>query len=75
MAESVARPQVAARGAVVEVEDGAGTFLVPNSPFQFTESDVGARSWVPDLGQHTSDVLADVLGLNAAEIAEIAPAD
>ena len=75
VAESVARPQVAARGAVVEVEDGAGTFLVPNAPFQFADSDVGARPWVPDLGQHTSEVLADVLGLSADEIAEIVPAD
>ena len=49
--------------------------VAPNSPFRFTESDVGARPWVPDLGQHTSEVLADVLGLSAAEIAEIAPAD
>ncbi len=70
--ESVAQPQVAARGAVVEVRDGAGALLVPNAPFQFTESDVGAKPWVPDLGQHTGEVLADLLGLSGAEIARLA---
>lgn len=58
--ESMAEPQVAARGAAVEMADAGESYLVANCPAQFQGSDVGARPWVASLGQHTAEILAEV---------------
>ena len=60
VAESMATPQVAHRDSMIEVEDGSGRYLVPNAPFQFTNATVEARRWVPEQGQHSAEILAQL---------------
>lgn len=62
VAEAMADPQLAARGSLAAVNDGAGTFLVPNPPFQFSDGSVGVGSDVPALGAHTQAALANLPG-------------
>ena len=60
-AEVVADPQVAAAGALVEVEDGqGGTFLSPAAPARFPGADAERRPAAPTLGQHTREVLGEI---------------
>lgn len=57
----LADPQLAHRGALSTARDEAGRFLVPNPPFQFSETALGTVSdWVPSLGEHGPDVLAEL---------------
>ena len=58
MAEALADPQLAARGALATVSDGAGDFRVPNPPFKFADRSVGVAPSVPALGADTNEVLA-----------------
>jgi CoA:oxalate CoA-transferase len=60
--EAMADPQVVARGTMASVTDAAGTFLVPNPPFQFADGTVAAAPSVPALGAHTKEVLEKILG-------------
>ncbi len=62
VAEAMADPQLAARGTLAHVTDGAGTFLVPNPPFQFADSTVAVAARVPALGVDTKEVLHKILG-------------
>jgi crotonobetainyl-CoA:carnitine CoA-transferase CaiB-like acyl-CoA transferase len=71
VAEAMADPQVVARGTMVEAEDGAGRFLVPNPPFQFADRSVAAGRKVPALGEHTRDLLESILKMDASEISEL----
>ncbi len=66
LAESIARPQVAARGAAVEVRDGPESYRVANTPMLFPLADVGARTWVPRLGEHNAEILAELDGAESA---------
>ncbi|MDP7546108.1 MAG: CoA transferase, partial [Alphaproteobacteria bacterium] len=63
VAQSIAQPQVAHRGSMIEVEDGWGRYQVPNSPFQFANAQVQARSWIAEQGQHNDEILTE-LGLD-----------
>jgi crotonobetainyl-CoA:carnitine CoA-transferase CaiB-like acyl-CoA transferase len=67
VAEAIASPWAAERGAMAEVRDGAGSFRVPNPPFQMGESLSQARGWVDRLGGHNREALRE-LGRNEAEI-------
>jgi crotonobetainyl-CoA:carnitine CoA-transferase CaiB-like acyl-CoA transferase len=60
--EAMADPQVVARGTMAPVTDAAGTFLVPNPPFQFADGTVAAAPTVPALGAHTKEVLERLPG-------------
>lgn len=60
LAEAMADPQLAARGSLATVQDGAGTFLVPNPPFQFADGSVGVGSDVPALGADTEAMLKKI---------------
>ncbi|MBU0750771.1 MAG: CoA transferase [Gammaproteobacteria bacterium] len=70
-----AHPQVVARGIRVEVPHPAGGSvpLVAN-PVKFSATPVSYEAAPPLLGQHTREVLAGVLGLDAAEIDRLAAA-
>ena len=62
--ESMSEPQIAARGAAVEIIDHGETFLIANCPAQFGDGSVGAKPWIADLGQHTKEILEEI-GLDA----------
>jgi formyl-CoA transferase len=66
VAESIAQPQVAHRGSMIEIEDGSGRYQVPNSPFQFTNAHVQAKPWVAEQSQHNDEILAE-LGLEGGQ--------
>jgi formyl-CoA transferase len=70
--EVVADPHLAGRHMLVEHPrpDGvAQPVLIPGLPVKFAEVAEGPETRVPWLGEHTDDVLADELGLGAAELA------
>jgi crotonobetainyl-CoA:carnitine CoA-transferase CaiB-like acyl-CoA transferase len=68
----VAHPQVKARGAIVETEHPtAGKVKIVGVPVVLSETPGAVREPAPTLGQHTDQVLHDLLGLDAAEIAKL----
>src|ERR1700729_425311 len=71
VAEAMADPQIAHRGALTEVEDDAGTFRVLNQPFRMSGASVAAGKRAPALGEHTSSLLGES-GLSEAQIAAAA---
>lgn len=55
-----------------EVEHpGVGTYLMPGSPLDFSGTERVPVRRAPILGEHTEEVLADVLGLGAGEIGRL----
>jgi 2-methylfumaryl-CoA isomerase len=55
-----------------EVEHpGVGAYLMPGSPLWFTELERRPVRRAPVLGEHTEEILADVLALDAGEIARL----
>ncbi|MCA1454481.1 CoA transferase [Bradyrhizobium sp. BRP22] len=71
VAQALADPQLAHRGALAEVEDGGGTFKVVNLPFRMSGAKVAAATRVATLGEHTRAYLK-AAGLSEAEIAAFA---
>jgi 2-methylfumaryl-CoA isomerase len=49
-------------------QPGVGRHLVPGSPLAFAGNDDRGSATAPRLGEHTEQVLADDLGLGAAEV-------
>jgi crotonobetainyl-CoA:carnitine CoA-transferase CaiB-like acyl-CoA transferase len=67
-----ADPQVRARGMEIEMpHPRAETVRLVANPIRMTESPVQYRRPPPGLGEHTGEVLADWLGLDAAEVAQL----
>jgi CoA:oxalate CoA-transferase len=65
-------PQVRANDYVVDVEHPRlGRMAVLGPPVRLSETPARLRSTAPDLGEHTDQVLADVLGYSAARIADL----
>jgi 2-methylfumaryl-CoA isomerase len=56
--------------ALVE-QPGIGTYLMPGSPLDFSALPRLAPHRAPLLGEHTDEVLTDVLGLSPREIARL----
>ena len=55
-----------------EVEHpGVGTYLMPSSPLQFSDIDRVPVRRAPLLGEHTEQILADVLGLSSTDIGRL----
>ncbi len=50
---------------------GVGSYLMPGSPLDFASSERLPVRRAPQLGEHTEQVLAEVLGLSPAEIGEL----
>jgi crotonobetainyl-CoA:carnitine CoA-transferase CaiB-like acyl-CoA transferase len=72
MAEVVADPQSAAREMFPVVEHaGAGPFAVTGLPLKFSATPGRIGEGAPLLGQHTSDVLEELLGLTEQEVARL----
>jgi 2-methylfumaryl-CoA isomerase len=53
-------------------QPGIGTYLMPGSPLSFSDADRLPPKPAPELGEHTDQVLAEVLGLSDAEIGDLA---
>jgi CoA:oxalate CoA-transferase len=63
------QPTIAARGAIVEVDDRAGgTRPVTQSPYRFSNAKSGVRGPAPHRGEHNRAVLGDWLDKSAEDI-------
>ncbi|KAI1746731.1 CoA-transferase family III domain-containing protein [Xylaria castorea] len=61
-----------ARNMVVELEhDECGPIKVVNTPVKYSHSTPGVRTAPPTLGQHTDEVLGDLLGLDSGTISAL----
>jgi CoA:oxalate CoA-transferase len=67
VADAMKDPQLAERGSLSRIRDGAGDFLVPNAPFQFT-TPTAAGPTVSGLGADSTDVLSRLLGMSGEQI-------
>src|SRR6202167_4666777 len=66
LAELTANPMMA------EVDQaGIGRFLAPRSPLEFAGRTARPGRVAPVLGEHTGDVLTEILGLSGAELGEL----
>lgn len=57
VADALADPVAQERGVMGTVEDGAGSFKVPNPPFRMSLTNTGVRRRIPDLGEGTLEFL------------------
>lgn len=71
VADAMKDPQLAERGSLSRIHDGAGDFLVPNAPFQFLATPAAAGPAVAGLGADGRDVLSRLLGLSTEGINEL----
>ena len=70
VAEALCDPQIAHRGALVEVEDGGGTFKVLNLPFKMSGTTIAAGKRAATLGEHSVALLRQS-GLSEDQIADL----
>ena len=68
--EVIDHPQIAARGAIQEIDTPYGRLRFAGSGFQLAHGGGRLDSMAPELGAHTEDVLSS-LGYNADAIAEL----
>ena len=71
VAQALRDPQIAHRGALVEVEDDSGSFKVLNMPFRMSGTNVTAGKRAATLGEHTVALLKES-GLSDEAIAAFA---
>jgi len=63
--EAMAEEQLRARGALTQVADAAGSYWVPNAPFQMPGLMTSPRPTIPGLGESTVGILQELLGYSA----------
>jgi len=69
IAEVVHDPQIRARDMVVDVAHPTyGELRMAGSPLKFAETPVQPRSWAPEVGEHSEQVLRGLGGLTAEEV-------
>ncbi len=72
IAQVFEEPQVKARGVRIELEHpAAGKLPMVASPMRFSATPLDYRLAPPLLGQHTEEVLREVLGKSEAEIEKL----
>ena len=74
--ELVADPQLSHRGHFVEVSHAKSeSFVVEGSRFRLSRTPTAITSAGPTYGEHTFDILSDVLAYDSDKIAELAAAE
>ena len=68
LADALDQPQVRHRGMRVSMPHPSGPLSLLASPMRFGDTPVRYELPPPLLGQHTAEVLQDVLGLSADEV-------
>jgi len=72
LSEVAKDPQAWANGYIVEVDDPRyGKVKVPGIPVQFSKTPGKVRCLAPELGQHTEEILIDVLGYTWDDITKL----
>jgi succinate--hydroxymethylglutarate CoA-transferase len=70
--DTLEHEHVQARGMVTEVQHpSCGPIKLVSPPVKFSESQPRIRSPPPTLGQHTDEVLADLLGMDKSDIKDL----
>jgi CoA:oxalate CoA-transferase len=70
IAQAAEHPQIKAREMLVEVPHAQiGPLPLANTPVKLSRTPGGIKGTSPSLGQHTDEVLSDLLGLSGSEIA------
>lgn len=69
--EVLSDPHLQARGFLTRQPTEAGPVALPNSPMRYAGSALRPLTAPPGLGQHTEQVLAEVCGLDSAQIAAL----
>ncbi|MGI4815078.1 MAG: CaiB/BaiF CoA transferase family protein [Janthinobacterium lividum] len=64
VAEAMADPQIRGRGTLERIGNDDFNFEVVNPPFKMSGTVAKARQRIPGLGEHTDEVLKEVLGLD-----------
>ena len=52
-------------------QPGVGRVLAPGSPLSFSEIDRGEPTVSPRLGEHTDEILLEILGMTTTEIGKL----
>lgn len=72
IAEAAALPQIAAREMLVPIEHHTiGTIPLPNTPVRLSRTPGGISGSSPDMGQHTREVLSELLDLDDARLDDL----
>ena len=70
--ETVKDPHLAARGMFIEVDHPlAGKYKTVNNPIKFSLTPVERKTAAPTLGQHSREILTNVLGLTDTQVDEL----
>ncbi len=69
--DALNEPQSVFRKSAVEVEDGAGSFKVANTPLRMCDSESRVREHVPFLGENNAEILSGLLGLSQNDLAKL----
>ena len=71
----VDHPQVAARESLITMDHPrSGKVLMANVPVRLSKTPGSVRTPAPALGEHTGEILQELLGLSSAEVARLAAA-
>jgi crotonobetainyl-CoA:carnitine CoA-transferase CaiB-like acyl-CoA transferase len=73
--EAIADPQTSHREVIHEVSDSSGPLNVVGLPFRVSGRRIAPGARVPDLGQHTSQILREILQYSPEEVRALAAAE
>lgn len=72
IAQVVDDPQVQHRGMIREVTHPVvGSLRMPDTPLRFSRSEAGIKGPAPGMGEHTAEVLEELLGVTAEDVSAL----